>query len=281
METLCNDARQHGLEVLLPEVNESREGAWPADEGFRLGLRQVARLGGDWRSQTGSTAARIAAVREAGGPFASLHDLMTRAAVKRDEAEALIRADALRSFGLSRRELLWQLGLLTPRTGAQMPLALPTEQDMAALPPLTEWDQELWDFETLGLSSTHPMALIRPLLNESVLTSRHIGGPRNENRMPHGMRVRVAGMVVCRQRPVTASGLLFMSLEDEWGMTNAVVFKPLQDRYRELVFGTGFVIIEGRVDNEKSGFPHVIAERFSPCPLPAGQAPVPRSHDFA
>ncbi len=281
VETLCNDARQHGLEVVLPEVNESREGAWPTVEGFRLGLRQVARLGGDWRSRTGSTAARIAAAREAGGPFASLHDLVTRAAVKRDEAEALIRADALRGFGLSRRELLWQLGLLTPRTGAQMPLALPTEQDMAALPPLTEWDQELWDFETLGLSSTHPMALIRPLLNESVLTSRHIGGPRNENRMPHGMRVRVAGMVVCRQRPVTASGLLFMSLEDEWGMANAVVFKPLQDRYRELVFGTGFVIIEGRVDNEKSGFPHVIAERFYRCPLPSGQAPVPRSHDFA
>lgn len=281
VETLCNDARQHGIEVLLPEVNESRDGAWPTADGFQLGLRQVARLGSDWRSRAGSTAARIASVREAGGPFISLHDLMTRAVLKTDEAEALIRADALRSFGLSRRELLWQLGLLVPRTGAQMPLALPTEQDMVELPPLTEWDQELWDFDTMGLSSTHPMALVRPLLNESVLTSRHIGGPRNENRMPHGMRVRVAGMVVCRQRPVTASGLLFMSLEDEWGMTNAVVFKPLQDRFRELVFGTGFVIVEGRIDNEKSGFPHVMAERFYRCPLPAPQAPVPSSHDFA
>lgn len=281
VETLCNDARQHGLEVLLPEVNESREGAWPTADGFQLGMRQVARLGSDWRSRAGSTAARIASEHESRGPFVSLHDLVTRAALKTDEAEALIRADALRGFGLSRRELLWQLGLLVPRTGAQMSLSLPTEQDMVELPPLTDWDQELWDFETLGLSSTHPMALIRPLLNESILSSRQIGGPRNENRMPHGMQVRVAGMVVCRQRPATASGLLFMSLEDEWGMTNAVVFKPLQARYRELVFGTGFVVVEGRIDNKKSGFPHVIAERFYRCPLPSPRVPTPSSHDFA
>lgn len=281
VETLCNDARQHGLEVLLPEVNASREGAWPTADGFQLGLRQVTRLGADWRSRATSTAARIAAVRATNGPFASLHNLMTRAALKTDEAEALIRAGALRSFGLSRRELLWQLGLLAPRSGVQMPLSLPTEQDMVELPALNSWEQELWDFDTLGLASTHPMALVRPLLHEGVLTSRHIGGPRNPNRMPHGMRVRLAGMVVCRQRPVTASGLLFMSLEDEWGLTNAVVFKHLQDRYRELVFGTGFLIVEGRIDNEKGGFPHVIAERFYCCPLPSGQAPTPRSHDFA
>lgn len=280
-ETLCNDARQHGLTVELPEVNSSREGAYPTDDGFRLGLRQVVRLGGDWRTRSSSTAARIAGVRESSGPFTSLRDLMTRTAIKQDEAEALIQADALRSLGLSRRELLWQLGLLVPRTGAQMPLALPVEQDMVELPTLDGWSQELWDFETMGLSATHPMALVRPLLHEGVVTSRHLGGPRNDNRLPHGMRVRVAGMVVCRQRPVTASGLLFMSLEDEWGLANTVVFKPLQDRYRELVFGTGFVIVEGKVDNEKSGFPHVIAERFYRCPLPSGQAPTPRSHDFA
>ncbi|MCZ2109637.1 MAG: DNA polymerase III subunit alpha [Dehalococcoidia bacterium] len=281
VETLCNDARQHGLEVHLPEINESREGAWPAEDGFGLGLRQVTRLGGDWRTRRTSTAARIAAERQANGAYSSLHDLMRRTVLNQDEAEALIRADALRSFGLSRRELLWQLGLLVPRTGMQAPLALPVEQDMVTLPPLDGWEAELWDFETLGLSSSHPMALVRPLLHEGVVTSRHVGGPRNPNRLPHGTRVRVAGMVVCRQRPVTASGLLFMSLEDEWGMTNAVVFKPLQDRYRELVFGTPFLIVDGHVDNEKGGLPHIIAERFYRCPLPSGQAPIPRSHDFA
>jgi error-prone DNA polymerase len=88
-------------------------------------------------------------------------------------------------------------------------------------------------------------------------------------------------MVVCRQRPTTASGLLFMSLEDEWGLTNVVVFKALQERYRELVFGTPFLIVEGHIDNEKSGFPHIIARRFHRCPLPSGRSPIPQSHDFA
>jgi len=206
---------------------------------------------------------------------------MTRARLERDEAEALIRADALRGFGLSRRELLWQLGLLVPQKGMQAPLPLPVDQDMVALSRPGAWEEVLWDFDTLGLSNTHPMSLIRPLLHEGIIASRHLGGPMNPNRLPQGSMVRVAGMVVCRQRPVTASGLIFMSLEDEWGLSNAVVYKEVQDRYRELLYATPFVIIEGRVDNERSGFPHVIATRLLPCPLPQGRAMTPASHDFA
>ena len=281
VETLCNDARQHGLVIELPEVNESREGAWPTGDGIRLGLRQVSRLGGDWRSRAGSPAERIASARDAGGHFSSLYDLLVRARLKHDEAEALIRADALRSLGLSRRELLWQLGLLVPQSGVQAALPLAIEQDMAVLPPLDGWDSVLWDFDTLGLSSTHPMSLVRPLLNEGILTSQHIGGPMNANRMPQGLRVRVAGMVVCRQRPITASGLIFMSLEDEWGLTNAVLYRELQDRYRELVYAAPFLIIEGRIDNERSSFPHVIATKLYRCPTPSNRTPTPSSHDFA
>lgn len=280
VETLCNDARNHSLEVELPEVNASREGAWPTAGGIRLGLGQVTRLRGDWRTRASSTAARIATVREDGGLFVSVYDLVTRARLKSDEAEALIRADALRSFGLSRRELLWQLGLLAPQTDVQPALPLPTEQDMVALPELGDWERVSWDFDTIGLSSTHPMALVRPLLHEGIAASRHVGGPLNPNRLPQGMRVRVAGMVVCRQRPVTASGLMFMSLEDEWGLTNAVIHKELQDRYRELVYATPFLVIEGRVDNERSGFPHIIATRLFRCPLPSSRAVTPTSHDF-
>lgn len=280
VETLCNDARQHGLTIELPEVNESREGAWPTSDGIQLGLRQVSRLGGDWRSRVDSTANRIAAAREKSGPFASLYDLVTRARLKHDEAEALIRAGALRSFGLSRRELLWQLGLLTPQSGMQASLPLPVEQDMVQLPPLGDWEGLLWDYDTMGLSATHPMALVRSYLDEGVVTSRHIGGPRNPNRLPQGMRVRVAGMVVCRQRPITATGLLFMSLEDEWGLTNAVVSIEVQDANRELVHATPFLVIEGRIDNERSGFPHVIAERFERCPTPSARMLDPGSHDF-
>jgi error-prone DNA polymerase len=82
------------------------------------------------------------------------------------------------------------------------------------------------------------------------------------------MRVEMAGMVVTRQRPQTASGVMFMLIEDEFGLANVVVYTPLQERQRELVRATPFVIIRGHIDNEKSGFPNLIAEEFRRCPLP-------------
>jgi error-prone DNA polymerase len=86
-------------------------------------------------------------------------------------------------------------------------------------------------------------------------------------------------MVITRQRPQTASGVMFMLLEDEFGLANLVVYAALQDRQRELVRATPFVIVHGRVDNEKSGFPNIIAERFEACPLP-GRLEAPSSHDW-
>ncbi len=88
-----------------------------------------------------------------------------------------------------------------------------------------------------------------------------------------------AGMVVTRQRPSTASGVMFMLLEDEFGLANLVVYTPLQERRRELVRGTPFVIVRGRIDNEQSGFPNIIAEEFYACPLP-GHIEKMDSHDF-
>jgi error-prone DNA polymerase len=162
----------------------------------------------------------------------------------------------------------------------QLALALPTEQDMAALPPLVPWEELAWDFERLGLSpGRHPMALVRPLLHEGLITSRHLGGVRNPNRLPQGMTVELAGMVVTRQRPVTASGVMFMLLEDEFGLANVVVHRGLQERQAELVRMEPFVIVRGRVDNEQSGFPNIVAESFRRCPLP-GFLERPESHDF-
>jgi error-prone DNA polymerase len=117
------------------------------------------------------------------------------------------------------------------------------------------------------------------LLHEGIVTSRHLGGPGNPNRLPQGAMVEMAGMMVCRQRPQTASGVMFMLLEDEFGLTNIVVYPALQERQRELVRAAPFVIVRGRVDNEKSGFPNIIAESFRRCPLP-GFIEAPESHDF-
>jgi len=294
-EVLTGDARRHGIEVLPPDINRSRAYTWPEMDGIRLGLDRVKGLGGGWRERgQGRTAAeRIVNEREANGPYLSLYDLVTRARLKQNEAEALIRAGALEEFGLSRRELLWQLGLLVQgqsieakvgskkaKVAYQPALPLPMDKDMAELPGLTPWQEVAWDFETMGTTSKqHPMALVRPLLHEGIISSRHLGGPRNPNRLPNGEMVEIAGMVVTRQKPITASGVMFLLLEDEFGLSNVVVYPSVAERQRDLVLATPFVIVRGRVDNEKSGFPNVVAEHFRPCPLP-GLIEAPESHNF-
>ncbi len=310
VEVLTNDARRHGIEVRMPDINRSLVGAWPEEGEIRLGLCQVRSLGGTWRDRVknrarlekgisfevmAGAAARIIAERDAGGPYHSLHELLMRARIHREVAEALVRAGALDAFGLPRRELLWQLGLLTPASAAydgkrragsrisghQPALGLPVNQDMVDLPGLSDWNRLAWDFDAMGVTGgNHPMALVRPLLHEGLITSRHLGGPGNPNRLPDGAKVAMAGMVVTRQKPQTASGVMFMLLEDEFGMANVVIYTALQDRQRELVRATPFVIIHGRIDNVQSGFPNIIAERFEPCPLP-GLIATPTSHDFS
>ncbi len=296
VEVLTNDARRHGIEVLPPAINLSRAGAWPEHGDIRLGIEQVKGLGGGWfakRGRTGiaTTPDQIIAERDANGPFRSLYDLLTRTCIGREQVESLIRAGTLDEFGLPRRELLWQLGLLTHEPPAGVPgskkaskpvqpaLPLPVEQDMAALPELSRWQSMAWDFDRLGLSDRHPMALVRPLLHEGLITSRHLGGIMNPNRLPQGMVVEMAGLVVTRQRPVTASGVMFMLLEDEFGLANVVVYLQLQEKQRELVRTAPFVIVKGRVDNGNSGLPNIIATSFRACPLP-GLIEAPDAHNF-
>ena len=325
VEVLTGDANRHGLEILPPAINLSKAQTWPERDGIRLGLEQVRGIGGGWRARAnqhgsasspanqhgssrppiGSTAERLANERERAGLYRSLYDLLSRSGITRGEAEALIGGGALDAFGLPRRELLWQLGLLIPshshlestRPGklaqtagrsqrrhklvaTQPALPFPVAQDMAELPRLSNWQEIAWDYEYLGLSARpHPMALVRPLLHEGIISSKQLGGPGNPNRLPQGAVVEIAGMVVTRQRPQTASGVLFMLLEDEFGLTNIVVYTPLQERQRELVRATPFVLIRGRVDNEKSGFPNVIADRFKACPLP-GRIQAPDGHNW-
>jgi error-prone DNA polymerase len=302
VEVLTQDAARHDIQTLPPSINLSRPGAWPEGSDIRLGLQQVKGIGGGWQDirqhhrdpAYTTTPEQIVAERTANGPYLSLRDLLVRVHISREQAEALIRAGALEEFGLPRRELLWQLGLLTEsavipsakssaggrKVREQLALALPIEQDMAELPEMSPWLSLAWDVEKLGLSpGRHPMQLVRPLLHEGLITSRHLGGVHNPNRLPQGMVVEMAGMVVTRQRPQTASGVMFMLLEDEFGLANLVVYNALQERQRELVRGTAFVIVRGRVDNEQSGFPNIIAEDFRVCPLP-GFIEEMGSHDF-
>jgi error-prone DNA polymerase len=270
---LAGDAKRHGIDVLRPDIN--RGGARCTvehDTAVRLGLSGV-------REVTPPVAESIVAAR-GDIPFRSLFDCIQRTGLPRAAAENLILAGAFDDFGLGRRELLWQLGLfrvsgvrrqasgvstrplkpepwnLTPGP-RQYALPLPVDADMAPLKPMSKWERLVGDYHTLEFSpSLHPLGVLRSWLGEGVHTTRHV------DRLPHDAPVHFAGMVVCRQRPGTAKGVIFLLLEDEWGLVNVVVHPALYDRQRLLVRAEPFLIVDGILQRRGSTV-SVLARHFT------------------
>ena len=241
---LTNDARRHGVRVLPPDVNRSRDRCSVEGNAVRIGLGAIAELGDE-------AAARLVADRAANGPFRSLADLVRRVPLRLEAAESLVAVGGADAFGLSRREALWQLGLFVPsrafgggRTaktpGRQTALPLPVEADVPSLSPMGPWEQMANDYQTLGLSPRyHPLGLLRPRLPQGLATTAEL------ERLPDGLRVAVAGLVVCRQRPGTAHGITFLLLEDELGLVNVIVFPDLYEEQRHVVRAEPFLVVEG------------------------------------
>jgi error-prone DNA polymerase len=220
-----------------------------------------------------SAAATIAIERALHGPYRSLFDFVQRTGLRREQVENLIAVGAFDQFGLGRRELLWQLGLLVRPRREQLALPLPVEQDMVRLPEPDVWERTATEYALLGLSPEgHPMALMRPRLHEGIATSAQLEGMRD------GRSVTVAGLVVCRQRPMTARGFLFLSLEDELGLTNVIVKPWLYEKERILLRSEPFLLVSGLLQL-KDGTTNVIAGRVQPLPVGPAFAP-PRSHDW-
>jgi len=275
---LAGDARRHGVRFLRVSLNQSEVASSPrrgpaspalavphAEAGYvLLGLTTVQGLGEP-------LAREIVAERAARGPYRSLSDLLRRTGVTSRIAERLIVVGALGELGLARRELLWQLGLLLPDTAGsaavapartkrarQLSLELPVEQDMVTLADMTEWERMLADYEFLGLSPAHhPLGLLRAGLPHDVRSAAQL------RRGPDGIAVRTAGMVVCRQRPGTAKGYVFLLLEDETGLTNVVVRPDLYEERRSVVRGEPYVLVEGRLQL-RSGTLNLLADRIAP-----------------
>jgi error-prone DNA polymerase len=194
--------------------------------------------------------------------------------VPRAPIENLIAIGAFDSFGLARRELLWQLGLLYRPPGLQAALPLPTEQDMVALPAFTPAEELLADYHVSGLSSRyHPIGLARPRLSPEVATSTRLG------RLRHGAHARVAGMIVCRQRPPTARGFMFLTLEDEHGLMNVIVRPGVYERDRRTINGEGLVLVAGAVQHQQ-GVLNLLAQQVQPLEATSG-LPTAASHDYA
>jgi error-prone DNA polymerase len=302
---LVGDARRHGITVLRPSVNASEARTIPRGEDtIRLGLATIQGVGEELTKT-------IAAERKANGRYLSLRDLMHRTGMARDVAANLIEVGAAGNFGLSRREMLWQLGLLIPEpkrrvagaTVQQLSLSLPTVQDEIKLPDMNEWERMVADYGLMQLSpSYHPMGLARPHLpglltaaqirqqaerdERALCLRRQVGqlltrqpppldpwsgasaDERGTARPTPGRRVRTAGLVVCRQRPGTAKGFVFLLIEDETGLTNVVVRPDLYEAHRSIVRGSPYLRIDGRVRLE-SGSLNLLADRIEPLELSA------------
>ena len=268
---LLNDGRRHGVEVLPPDINRSRANCTVEADAVRIGLRYV-------RGLSEMKAREVEEQRESSGPFHSLFDFLERTRLKREPVENLIACGAFDGFGLERRELLWQLGLLYRSDGRnaverQLALPLPTEQDMVAgLQPMTDWDRMAVDYAVLGLSpGHHPLAFLRPQLHEGAVSSRMLGS------LADGTPVEVAGLVVCRQRPGTAKGFVFLVLEDEFGLVNVVVKPDLYERQRPLVRTEPLVMVRGELQR-RDGTVNVLAESFRA--LSPADSPTPQARNF-
>jgi error-prone DNA polymerase len=236
---LIGDARRHGVPVRSPDANYSRETCTLEHEGsglaVRLGLQYVHGLGEAWQ-------ARIIEQRKS-GPFETLRGFCRRTRLPRPVVENLIRAGALDSLGLSRRELLWEVGALTYQAEG---LDIPIPVEPAALPTLQQAEQWAWEYELLGAApSGHVMSLYREALQaQGVLSSGDL------NRQQNGQTVRVAGWAVVRQRPPTAKGHVFITLEDEEGLINLIVRPKIYQQYRNALRNAPLVWVEGQLQRE-------------------------------
>jgi error-prone DNA polymerase len=169
--------------------------------------------------------------------------------------------DGFRSLGLDRREALWAARGLN-RTGGQEDLPLfvrahdPTKEPDYSLPPMLLGEHIVEDYRTIGLSlKTHPTALLR-----QELAARGAIKAEDLKTIPNGKRVRVTGLVLVRQRPGTASGVIFATLEDETWISNIVVWPKVFEQFRPEILGGRLIAVDGPVQSE-SGVIHVIAER--------------------
>jgi error-prone DNA polymerase len=287
---LVNDGKRHGVPVLPVDINLSdadctiqetppREilpGVTGGTLGVRVGLRYVRGMG----QETG--AKEVEDTRSTGGEFRSLFDLLERTPLKRDHVQNLIACGAFDSLGLERRELLWQLGLIyrpegRNKTNRQLALPLPTEQDMPAgagfeLRPMSPWEQMRADYLVTGMSPLHhPMQFVRPGLHEGIVNTKMVES------LEDGRSIEVAGLVVCRQRPGTAKGFVFMVLEDEYGLVNVIVKPPLYERARPIVRTEPFLAIKGELQR-RDGITNLIARELTP--LRVGGDLAPAAHNF-
>jgi len=239
---LVQDARRHGVEVSGPDVAASDWDCTLEGGALRLGLRMVGGL-------PEAAARRIASSR----PYASVADLAHRADLIRKDLRSLAAAGALHSLAGHRRLAHWAAAGAERRP----PLDAPRLEQMPALEPAREGEDIAADYASLGLTlGRHPLALLRKRLGAMALATAEDLKSR-----PHGSQARAAGLVTCRQRPDTASGVVFVTLEDETGCVNVVVWRRLVERQRRELLGARLLGVQGVIERDGEVV-HLVARRL-------------------
>jgi error-prone DNA polymerase len=243
---IVRDARDHGIEVRPVCVNTSRWDCTLEGSALRIGLRMVKGLANKHGADV------VAARGEF--PYAGPEDLQRRAALPVSALQRLAEADAFRDLGLDRRTALWAIRGLTDAPASFVDQAdLP--EPPVALTPAPEPREVVDDYRSTGLSlRRHPVAFMREDLSQAgMITCRDLQA------LPDGKHVTVPGIVLVRQRPGSAEGVLFVTIEDETGVANLIIWPSVFERQRRLILSASTVACRGRVQREGEVI-HIVAE---------------------
>lgn len=250
---LTQDARRHGVEVrpvdvMHSDVDCTLEETDKLQPAVRLGLRMVSGLGR-------SSARRIEETRRQ-APFGSAEALARRTRLDQQEMKSLAAAGALASLSGHRRQQVWEAAAL--HAAPELLEEARFDEALLALPEAPQGEEVVWDYASTGLTlRSHPMRLLRPKLDRwKVKTSQEL------SRLSNGQRVRTAGIVTLRQQPGTANGTVFVSLEDEHGCTQVIVWRDVRDAYRQVLVGSRLLAVEGTWQRQ-GPVCNLIAERMA------------------
>jgi error-prone DNA polymerase len=252
--TIVEDAKRHNVTVRPIDVQVSQwdctlESCPASVTGFavRMGLRYVKGLGEkDWES--------LARARQI-APFTSIDDVARRTALDEGILSRLAETGAFDGLNIARRAALWDARRLVRVRGES--LSLSAHENIPAFEPLTSFEEVKWDYRTTSHSPRrHPLEPMR-----AYLTAQGLPDARRVASMKNGEKIRYAGLVICRQRPGTAGGVVFMTLEDETGFVNVVVWESVFQRYSVLAKTLSFLGITGNLQAEDKVV-HLVAEKL-------------------
>jgi error-prone DNA polymerase len=257
-EVLVNDARRHNVVVRPIEVNESEWWSFVDNDGaLRLGFHLVRGLGDAQRERLERALSRGDERDGAPREFGDLIDFARRTQLEREALENLAAAGAFAPWYATRREAMWALrGLDEREARGELGRAMEIENEpQPALRPLNPIEQTTLDIHATGVSDIQPIAHIRPALDaQNVLAANRLSA------MPKNLVCKIGGLVITRQRPGTAKGFVFLTIEDETGLVNVIVRPDVYERNRRTIRGSQCLIVEGVLQKE-SGCIDVIMKR--------------------